>query len=141
MFGGRNPLHSRVQIMHHHVDFEIIINMKINQFLKDFMPRPAARMAKHLPARHHLEGDPAEPLGGPHARHAAIDPRGAPLLPQALEISITCEQIFSNHQDDVPVAFRATWHCSSELFGALHAPAQAADLVDSRDSNRVGRPG
>ena len=35
----------------------------------------------------------------------------------------------------------ATWHLSSELFGALHALAETADRVDSRDSNRVGRPG
>src|SRR5262249_4420429 len=40
-----------------------------------------------------------------------------------------------------PVGLEATWHLSSEVFGTLHALTGTAYLVESRDSNRVGRPG
>jgi hypothetical protein len=65
-----------------------LIIIKIDQFLKNLVPRSAARVAKHVPPRRHLVGDPAEPRGGPHALDAAIDPRGLPSCRQAPEILI-----------------------------------------------------
>lgn len=102
MFPRGNLSDRGLQVAQHLGHVGVVFPMKGIEFIEDIVPSLSTRMAKHLSAGHHLEGDATEPHADLDMAVTRILPLTGPVLNQHLKVMMVHDQVVGDAEDGGP---------------------------------------